>query len=88
MTVMPDAGVVRAIVLRTFAELNPPEVLHDVDETILIDDGRLVGRTYRAEGLMAMWLISVGILQFYDADGAMLRTVNLLEELAPQRMAA
>ena len=57
-------------------------------ETILIDDGRYVARTYRAGGLMAMWLIDVGIVQFYDEDGNMLRTINLLRELEPQRMAA
>ena len=37
---------------------------------------------------MAMWLLEIGIVQFYDADGNMLLTVNLLEELEPQRMAA
>lgn len=60
----------------------------DLDETILICDGRYCARSYQAQGYMAMWLIAVGILQFYDEAGNMLRTVNLLEELEPQRMAA
>jgi len=38
--------------------------------------------------MFAMWLIDVGVLQFYDADGEMLHTVNLFTELLPQRAAA
>ena len=60
----------------------------DLDETILMDDGRYAARTYRVDGYMAMWLVEIGIVQFYDAEGNMLLTVNLLEELEPQRMAA
>ena len=59
-----------------------------LDETILVDDGRYAARTYKADGYMAMWLLQIGIVQFYDAEGNMLLTVNLLEELEPQRMAA
>jgi hypothetical protein len=36
---------------------------------------------------MATWLVEVGIVQFYDARGNMLRTVNLFEELQPPRLA-
>ena len=60
----------------------------ELDETVLIDDGRYAARTYRVDGYMAMWLVEIGIVQFYDAEGAMLLTVNLLEEFEPQRMAA
>ena len=35
-----------------------------------------------------MWLVEVAIVQFYDADGEMLRTVNLFQELKPLKMAA
>jgi hypothetical protein len=80
---------VRELVIRAFeyydVYLSGP---WDIDERIRVDDGRATARTYKAGGLMAMWLIDVGIVQFYDAEGNMLRTVNLLEELAPQRMAA
>jgi len=38
--------------------------------------------------MFAMWLIDVGVLQFYDAGGEMLQTVNLFTELQPQRVAA
>jgi hypothetical protein len=30
----------------------------------------------------------VGLVQFYDTAGNMLRTVNVFEEIEPQRMAA
>ena len=80
---------VRELVLRTFQGFDV-EVFSssDLDETILLDDGRYTARTYRVDGYMAMWLVEIGIVQFYDARGAMLLTVNLLEELEPQRMAA
>ncbi len=60
----------------------------EIDETILIDQGRYVARSYRTEGYLAMWLVPVGIVQFYDDLGRMLATVNLHESLRPQRMAA
>lgn len=80
---------VRELVLRTFQRFGVDVFSSlEIDETILVDDGRYAARTYAADGHMAMWLVSIGILQFYDTDGDMLLTVNLLEELAPQRMAA
>jgi hypothetical protein len=80
---------VRQLVALTFQELDVDfDGPWDVDETILIDDGRCAGRTYRAGGHMAMWLIDIGIVQFYDPDGNMLQTINLLKELEFDRMAA
>jgi hypothetical protein len=60
----------------------------EIDETILIDEGRYVARSYRTPGYMAMWLVSVGIVQFYDDQGRMLVTINLFDALRPQRLAA
>jgi hypothetical protein len=84
---LPDE--VRDLVIRTFeffdVYLDTP---WDLDETILIDDGHYSARSYRIDDCMAMWLVGIGIVQFYDAEGNMLRTVNLLEELEPERMAA
>ncbi len=81
---LPDE--VRELVIRTFeyfdVYLDSP---WDLDETILIDAGRYSARTYRIGDCMAMWLLGIGVVQFYDADGTMLRTVNLLEELEPQQ---
>jgi len=65
-----------------------PQCLFDLEEKILVDRGKYVARSYRVERLMAMWLIDIGIVQFYDAEGNMLATINLLAEAVPRRMAA
>ncbi|HEX3725725.1 MAG TPA: hypothetical protein VHV08_05755 [Pirellulales bacterium] len=89
MTISPDADFIRDIVFRTFLELDVPEDnLTDLDERLLIDDGRYVARSYWVDDFLAMWMIDVGLVQFYDGNGNMLRTVNVFEELEPQRMAA
>jgi hypothetical protein len=89
MTISPDPDKIRTIVFRTFLELDVDEdCLADLDERIMLDEGRYVARSYRVENFLAMWMIDVGLVQFYDANGNMLRTVNLFEEIEPQRMAA
>jgi len=89
MTISPDPGQIRTIVFRTFLELDVEEDrLQDLDERIMLDEGRYVARSYRVEDFLAMWMIEVGLVQFYDGNGNMLRTVNLFEEIQPHRMAA
>ena len=89
MRMDPLPNEVRELVFRTFQDFDADVFSPwDLDETILIDDGQYAARTYKVDGYMAMWLLGVGIVQFYSADGRMLLTVNLLEELEPQRMAA
>jgi hypothetical protein len=89
MTVDFSPLEVRRLVAEIFEEfLDQPLTIADLDETIRCREGRAMARSYRACGMFAMWLISVGLLQFYDEDGNMLRTVNLLEDLLPMRAAA
>jgi hypothetical protein len=89
MTISPDPELIRDIVFRTLLELDVHEdCLDDLDERIMLDDGRYVARSYRVDDFLAMWMIDVGLVQFYDGQGNMLRTVNLFEEIEPQRMAA
>lgn len=89
MTVTLQPDQVRQLVARVLQEYGvAADEIADLRESIRIDEGRLVARTYRAGGLMAMWLYVVGLLQFYDSDGNMLRTVNLFEELTAVRAAA
>jgi hypothetical protein len=89
MTVSPNPDRIRTIVFRTFLELDVDEdALVDLDERIVLDEGRYVARSYRVDDYLAMWMIDVGLVQFYDHTGNMLRTVNLFEEIEPQRMAA
>ena len=80
---------VRQLVTLTFEELDVDfDGPWDIDETILVDGGRCAGRSYQAGHHMAMWLIDIGIIQFYDSDGNMLQTINLLKELELDRIAA
>ena len=89
MRLSPPPEEVRELVVRCFEDFGVTRFgTSALKETICIDDGRYVARSYRAGGFMAMWLIRAGLVQFYDEDGNMLRTINLLRELEPQRMAA
>jgi hypothetical protein len=89
MPVDPRPFEVREIVLRIFQEMGiSARNLLDLDETILIDAGSCVARTFRLGGLMAMWFVSGELLQFYDSVGNMIRTVPLADEIQSQRMAA
>jgi len=89
MIVEPEPHDVRRLVVQILEELGAAmPTLFDLEETILIDDNKYAARSYRVQGYMAMWLLEVGIVQFYDAHGEMLRTVNLFQELKPLKMAA
>jgi len=84
-----NAADVRGLVSRHFLELGADgRDVEDLQENIRIDRGRCVARCYRVAEMFAMWMIDVGVLQFYAADGEMLHTVNLFTELQPQRAAA
>ena len=89
MRMDPHPYAVREIVAQVFESYDlEVRSLSDLDETILIDDGRYASRSYNVDGYMAMWLVEIGVLQFYDEEGNMLQTVNLFEELELHRMAA
>jgi hypothetical protein len=89
MSITPHPDQVRQIVLRNLRDFGVCIVrLDDLRENIRVEQGRYLARTYRAGHLMAMWLVPYGILQFYDSQGAMLRTINLFEELKSEEVAA
>jgi hypothetical protein len=89
MRVEPQPTAVRRIVIATFQRLGAsPRSLFDMEEHIGLDEGEYASRTYAVSDLMAIWLVEIGIVQFYDAEGNMLVTVNLFRELTPQRAAA
>jgi hypothetical protein len=89
MTVAPQPGQVRALVLSTLQSFGA-SVFSDlqVEETLLVQEGRCMARSYRTPDHFAMWLVEVGLLQFYNAEGDMLLVLNLLEEAVPGRLAA
>jgi hypothetical protein len=89
MTVIPLPEEVRHLVAEIIGEFGAGiQGRRDVAETLLIDDGRYVVRSYVADGLMSMWFVEEELVQFYDSDGNLLRTVNLLRKMEPRRRAA
>ena len=90
MLVSPTPKEVRWIVeqsLQRYFGINDDE-LEELVEVPMIEDGRCMARSYRVANLLAMWLIDVGILQFYDDQGRMLRRANLFAEIEPRAAAA
>jgi hypothetical protein len=89
MTVAPHPGQVRSLVVSTLQSFGA-NVFSDlqVEETLLVQDGRCMARSYRTCDHFAMWLVEVGLLQFYNAEGDVLLVLNLLEGAAPGKVAA
>lgn len=87
MTASPCPHEVWEIVAQTFAEFGAARS-QLIKETALVDGGRYLARAYRLQGFLAMWFVEEGVLQFSDAQHRILRTINLWEEMVPQRMAA
>jgi hypothetical protein len=84
---LPDD--VRELVWQVFVRLGAePANLSELEETLMVEQGRCAARSYALGGLMAMWLVDVGLVQFYDADGNMLCTLSLRDQAEPRRRAA
>ena len=89
MQVSLTAAEVRDIVLRVLVRNGATEQdLNELEERIRISDGRRVAHVFRTDDHMAMWMIDVGLLQFYDAEGNMLETINLMLMSPSGRIAA
>ena len=89
MTTTLTPREVRSLVMSTFQQLGAKVAGEaDFDETVLVREGRCTARSYRLDDYFAMWLVEVGLLQFYDSEGDMVCLVNLLEEDAPRKLAA
>ena len=89
MRVSMTTAEVRDIVLRVLERHNAAvQDVNDLEERIRVSDGRCVAHVFRTDDHMAMWMIEVGILQFYDAEGNMLETINLMQMSPAGRVAA
>ena len=85
----PQPREVKQLVVRTFLDLGAASrSLFNLKETILLDGDRCMARTYRVEDMRAVWSVDDGTVKFYDAEGSLLRVVNLLAETVPQLMVA
>lgn len=60
----------------------------DLHERVRIERGRPVARCYQGGTLMAMWMVDIGLLQFYDQEGNMLQTWSVLPNAPAERKAA
>jgi hypothetical protein len=83
---------VRDFVLEAFSRLTRKSANRDtLEEVLLVRDGVYSGRSYRWGGWMANWMISVGVIAFYNQRGDLVRTIDLHEAVAaeaPVRRAA
>ena len=77
MTIAPHPGDIRRVVLRTLQEVGAElSSLQDLRETILVDAGTCMARTYSAGGYKAVWLLAEGILRVTNDSGQLLRIVR------------
>lgn len=89
MLAAPTPVEVRNLVVELFQRYGVEAAREEsLVETILVRDGRYRGRSYRAGGLMAMWMVEIGLVQCYAADGEMLATIHLFDRPVTQRAAA
>ncbi len=79
----------RQVVLDRFQQHHPQRLAgSDIEERVRMEGGRVVAYCYRADDLFAMWLIEIGLVQFYDQDGNLLQAFELLTETRADRRAA
>jgi hypothetical protein len=64
-------------VAATLTEMGICEAPATVVRTVLIQDGYLVGHKYRFDGGHAIWLVQTNVIDVYDDDGKLLRTVGV-----------
>ena len=80
---------VRQLVLVTLSRLRSiVTTTTDIEEVLLIQDGSYMGRSYRTDDYMAMWMPSIELIQFYDAEGNLAHSINLTTPPADQLQAA
>ena len=75
---METGLMVQRIVAQAFRELGADD--ESILETIFVDEGRCVARTYRSGDRTATWIIEEGLIEFHDAQKKLLRTVTLSDE--------
>ena len=60
----------------------------DVQEYVRIEEGKVAAYCYYVDHLFAMWMVDIGLVQFYTDEGTMLQTFDLSALAAEPRRAA
>ena len=71
-----EADPLQQTIAAALCELGTPD-LACRSTTFLIRDGRCVGRRFLFDGVQAVWLIAENVLQVYDGNGRMLKSVEV-----------
>jgi hypothetical protein len=76
----------RQLVHRTLAEMGivDPGLCN---ESVLIDGGYCVGRRFSFESVGAVWMEADAKIDFYDADGKLLKTISSEEQVELKKAA-
>ena len=78
---------VKQLVARTFAELGAKDVFN-LRETLFLENGRCLAVAYTADTLSAVFCCTDRIIEFRNAEGTVLRSLSLPEELTSSSAAA
>ena len=80
---------IREVVLDGFQQHSSQKISGvELEEHIRIEEGKAVAYCYRLEHLFAMWMVPIGLVQFYDDQGHMLDTLDMMAPASPERRAA
>lgn len=60
----------------------------DMQEYVRVEQGKVVAYCYYVDDLFAMWMVDIGLVQFYNETGAMLHTFDLSMPATEIRRAA
>lgn len=79
---------IRQLFIQTLKRWGVAALPEDVSETVRLDRGKVVARTYRCERFMAMWFVEFGLVQFYDDNGSMIAAFDAVDEPAERQTRA
>jgi hypothetical protein len=75
---LPHADTLRTWVARTLAtKISTSERSEPIVETILVRDGRYVGRAFRQAGWKVVWPAGEDLVQIFDPQGSWLGNVDI-----------
>ena len=71
-----DSAQIHSLIRQHYRELQPDEPpTGNLNEEFLTDGSHEIARSYRVGNVIAMWHIDAGLLQFFDLQANLLRSV-------------